>query len=303
MSRLTDISASPTIREYAQGLAQDSVSPVADFLAPTVPVSTSTGRYKIYTAKNRFHVPDTKRALGGNAAQLAFNAEDATYNCTPRALDFPVDMLEQAEADQLVNLMKEGAQMVAQAAALDHEKQVIDAALAAVGAGTAKTWNSSADPVADLDDAILSIIGAAAGTNVGVLFGATAFKIFKNAAAVRGRFIVGGKGLIVPSEAAAGQLLLANPEVRTSYMVRDTAAEGKAASYSFLLDSAILIFARKANPTRMDPSFMKTFRLMGKYMTPGTYSRDDGRVEVAKFDWSEDIKVTNSTACIRLNIS
>jgi hypothetical protein len=38
-------------------------------------------------------------------------------------------------------------------------------------------------------------------------------------------------------------------------------------------------------------------------MVPGSYMRDDGRVEVAKFDWSEDVQVTNSGAAIRLNIS
>jgi len=42
---------------------------------------------------------------------------------------------------------------------------------------------------------------------------------------------------------------------------------------------------------------------MNKFMVPGSYMRDDGRVEVAKFDWSEDVQVTNSTACVRLNIS
>ena len=89
----------------------------------------------------------------------------------------------------------------------------------------------------------------------------------------------------------------------TSYMIYDTAPEGKAESISFLLDSTILVFARKAAPTRRDPSFMKTFRLMNKFMVPGSYMRDDGRVEVAKFDWSEDVKVTNSAACVRLNVT
>ena len=79
--------------------------------------------------------------------------------------------------------------------------------------------------------------------------------------------------------------------------------EGKAAAYSFLLDSTVLIFSRMAQPSRLDPSFMKTFRLMNNYMVPSSYVRDDGRVEVAKFDWSEDVKVTNSAAAVRLNIS
>ena len=86
-------------------------------------------------------------------------------------------------------------------------------------------------------------------------------------------------------------------------MIYDMAAEGVAANINFLLDTAVLVFARKDAPTRRDPSFMKTFRLMNQFMVPGSYMRDDGRVGVAKFDWSEDVKVTNSTACVRLNIA
>ena len=210
------------------------------------------------------------------------------------------------------NMLREGATAVAEVAALSHEKSVIDAALAAVGAGTGKTWNSSADPIADVDDAILAVIKAAkygSLMGVGVLFGATAWKIFKNQEKVRGRFVVGnggGKaslGLAVPTEQSASQMFVGTPDVQTSYMIYDTAAEGLAESISFLLDSTVLIFARKEAPSRRDPSFMKTFRLMNRFMVPGSYMRDDGRVEVAKFDWSEDVKVTNSAACVRLNVA
>lgn len=308
MSRLSDISSSPVLKEFAQGAAQSQIMPVADFLAPTVEVPTSVGRYKKYTEKNRFRIPQTLRAIGGRAAELAFDVSDETFNCNPHALDYPVDNLEKLEAAELQDLLREGAVSCAEVAALAHEKAVIDTALAAVGAGTGKTWNSSADPVSDLDSAILDVIKAAkygSMMGVGVLFGTTAWKIFKNNAAVRGRIIAGGgkDSLAVPTEKIAGSLLIGNPDCRTSYMVYDTAPEGKAESISFLLDTAILIFARRANPTRRDPSFMKTFRLAGQYMVPGSYVREDGRVEVAKFDWSEDVKVTNSAAAIRLNIS
>ena len=312
MSRLSEISASPTLREFAQGAAQSSIMPVADFLAPTVEVPTSTGRFKKYTEKNRFHIPDTLRTLGGRAAELRFEVSDETFNCEPHALDYPVDNLEQLESEGMENMLREGATAVAEVAALSHEKSVIDAALAAVGAGTGKTWNSSADPIADVDDAILAVIKAAkygSLMGVGVLFGATAWKIFKNQEKVRGRFVVGnggGKaslGLAVPTEQSASQMFVGTPDVQTSYMIYDTAAEGLAESISFLLDSTVLIFARKEAPSRRDPSFMKTFRLMNRFMVPGSYMRDDGRVEVAKFDWSEDVKVTNSAACVRLNVA
>ena len=312
MSRLSDLSANPTLREYAQGAAQDAIMPVADYLAPTVEVATSTGRFKSYSEKNRFRIPNTLRALGGRATELKFDASDNTFNCEPHALDYPVDNLEQLEAEGLENMLREGMTAVAEVGALAHESSVITAALAAVGAGTDKTWGSSADPVADVDAAILSVIKAArygSLMGIGVLFGATAWSIFKNQSSVRGRFVIGtgaGKsslGLAVPTEASASQMFVGSPEVRTSYMIYDTAVEGVTADIDFLLDSTILVFARKKAPTRRDPSFMKTFRLMNQFMVPGSYERDDGRVEVAKFDWSEDVQVTNSAACERLNVT
>jgi hypothetical protein len=314
MSRLYDISTSPVLREYAQGAAQTAIMPVADFMAPTIEVPTSVGRFKRYTEKHRFHIPETLRSLGGRATELRFEATDATYNCDPHALDYPVDNLEQLEADGLEDMLREGITAVAEVAALSHEASVIGAALEAVGAGTDKTWGASADPVSDVDDAILSVIKAAkygSLMGVGILFGASAWSIFKNQEKVRGRFVVGngsgrasGKlGLAVPTEESAGQMFIGTPEVKTSYMIYDTAPEGVAEDVSFLLDSTVLVFARKAAPTRRDPSFMKTFRLMNKFMVPGSYMRDDGRVEVAKFDWSEDVQISNAAACIRLNVA
>lgn len=310
MSRLSDISASPVLREFAQGAAQSAIMPVADFLAPTVEVPTSVGRYKKYTEKDRFRIPSTLRSIGGRATELRFEVSDETFNCEPHALDYPVDNLEKLESEDLENALREGAVAVAEVAALSHEKSVIDAAMNAAGAGTAKVWGASADPVADVDAAILDVIKAVkygSLMGVGVLFGASAWCLFKNQDKVRGRFVIGngGKGgnLAVPTEDNAGQLFVGTPQVRTSYMVFDNAAPGVAEDVKFLLDTTVLVFARRPNPTRRDPSFMKSFRLMGKYMVPSSYMRDDGRVEVAKFDWSEDVRVTNSAAIKRLNVS
>jgi hypothetical protein len=204
----------------------------------------------------------------------------------------------------------EGATIVAEVAALVHEQNVINTALSATTTGAiAKTWSgtSGSDPVDDIDQQILSVIKAArygSLMGVGVLFGAGAWRIFKNATNVRSRFVAAGDEAIPNvTSADATKLFVANPEVRTSYMVVDTTKEGLAPNIQFLLDTSVLIFARLQNPTRRDPSFMKTFRLMGNYMVPGSYLRDDGRVEVAKFDWSEAIAVTNSTAAQLLTVS
>lgn len=306
MSRLSDLSASPMLKEYAQGAAQEAIQPVAEFLAPTVPVPTSIGRYKVYTEKNRFHIPKTLRGTGGVATTLSFNATDSTYNCEAHALDFPVDNLEQLEESGLENTLQEGATMVAEVAGLAHEKAVIDQALSALGAGTDITFGSSDDPVDILDGHLLTVVKAAkygSLMGVGVLMGATAFRKFKNNANVRARFTTaGGNAIPNVNPDSASALLLGQPDVRVSYMVYDSAAEGVAESLSFVLDSTIIVFARKAQPSRRDPSFMKTFRLIGNYMVPGTYEREDGRASVAKFDWSEAIVTTNSSCGVRLNV-
>lgn len=312
MSRLSAVSTTPVIKQFAQGAAQSAIQPVANFIAPPVDVPTSVGKYKVYTEKNRFRIPDTRRAIGGRATTIQFDATDATYNCDPHALDYPIDNLERLEAGDLEDALKEGAVAVAEVAGLAHEKTVIDAAIAAAGAGTGVVWQPGSactnDPVSVIDNAILAVIKAAkygSLMGVGVLFGATAWSLFKNAYNVKGKFVVGsGKGavgLAVPTEELASGLFLGNPQVKTSFMVYDAAAEGVAESIQFALDAAVLVFARKEQPSRRDPSFMKTFRLMGNWMVPGSYTRDDGRVEVAKFDWSEDVVVTNTTAVVRLN--
>jgi hypothetical protein len=295
------------LREYAQGAAQEAIQPVAEFLAPTVPVATMVGRYKVYDEKNRFHIPKTLRGLGGRATELSFAVTDATYNCAPHALDFPVDNLEEAEAEGLENTLQEGATMIAEVAGLAHEKAVIDAAYATLktvagSQATTPTWvtNTTDDPIALIDAAILNVIKAAkygSLMGVGVLFGATVFKAFKNSTAVRSRFVVSGSPAfpnVTPE--VASSLFIGTPDTRVSYMVYDDAPEGVAASMKFVLDKSVIVFAHKAQPTRRDPSFMKTFRLIGKFMVPGSYVREDGRSSVSKFDWSEDIRVTNSSA-------
>lgn len=308
MSRLSSLSAKPTVVSFAQGAAQRAIQPVADFIAPVVEVATSVGQYKKYTEKSRFRIPNTERPVGGRATRVAFDASDETYNCKPHALDYPVDDLEKIESDAAgENIINEGSQAVSEIAALAHEKKTVDLALAAAGAGTSLSVGSSDDVIDQIDTQIRAVILAAkygSLMGVGVLFGALAWQRVKNHVSVRNRFVSGGKNSFAnPTLEDVSSLLLAKPDARMSLMVYDDAAEGLAEDVKFVLDGNILVFARMANPTRRDPSFMKTFRLMGQWMKPGIYRTEDDRGEVVKYDWSEDVKVTNTAAIKRLNVS
>lgn len=305
MSRLSAITSKATLREYAQGAAQTATQPIADFLAPTVNVSAPAGYYKQYTEKSRFSVPESLRAINGNAVQLGWDAVDKRFDCQPHALDIPLDNLEILAEESVV---QEAAQMAAEVGALSHELAVSRKALAALTATDTDTTVAGFDFIQTLDQNILSVIKAAkygSLMGVGILFGAGAFVKFKNHKSVTGKFTVGvtAKGLIAPKVEDVGGLLVGGPEARVSMMVYDSAKPGSPEDINFVLDNQILIFARHPNPTRRDPSFMKTFRLASQWMVPGTYEKPDGRGEVIKMDWSEDVQITNTAAAQLLDIA
>ncbi len=304
MPTLAGLSSKPLIREYAQGAAQSAAQPIAGFVAPDVSVGNSNGRYKVYTAKSRFRIPETLRGYGGRATVLDFDASDETYDCQPHSIDVPVDIQAEGSQEDINAALMEAADEAAAVGSLSHEKRVVDLVQDTLTA-VSKDWGANADPVDDIDDQILAVLKAAKyGSLMGVriLFGADAFKVFKNHPAVAKKFVVGtGKGsqgvsLAQPTIDAAGELFIGRPESRISAMVYDDAPEGKDEDIEFILSNQILVFATLDSPTRRDPSFMKTFRLRNRWMQPGSYQRDDGRVEMAKFDWSADVKVTNSSA-------
>jgi len=305
MSRFSSLSSNPTLRQYSQGAAQRAIRPVANFIAPPVEVPTTTGKYKEYDQRHRFSIPETKRGLGGRANRIGFSASDKTFNCEPNALDLPIDNLEKLTDDEgLLYYAQEGADMLADVAGLAHERDVITAALGAVGSGTDKNFLATGfDPVDAIDEQIMAVMKASKnGAPVRVLFGATAWRLTKNNAEVKKRLVANVKTQTASVDLSAFRsLLFGEPEMMMSLMVQDTAPEGVAENIAFLLDRQILVFAANEAPTRLSPDFMKTFRLRGQWMVPGAFDSEDGRSEVLKMDWSEDIKITNSAAAKRIN--
>jgi hypothetical protein len=306
--KLAAVTSKPMVREYAQGAAQGAMEQlaVASFLAPTVQVAGMIGRYKRYNQKHRFRLPKTRRVLGGPATQIGFTADDALFQANANALDFPVDNLEKLEGDDLVNVVNEASDMVSEIAALSWENEVINNALGALGAGTNAVWDAATDPVKYLDNIILDTLKAAkSGSMMGVrlLWGATAWLIFKNHPKVTAKFSSKAGTNPQVTQQMASSLLLTEPEIQTTYSVYDTAPEGIAENIQFLLDAKVIVFACKDKPTRLDPSFMKTFAPRGQFMVPGTYPLQDQRGEVVKFDWNCVAEVTNEDAGTLLNIA
>lgn len=302
---LATLSGRPTIQEYAQGAARDATSALADFIAPTVPVSKHTGKYKEYDMETRFKIPETLRGLGGPATVLAFDRNDKEFNCAPHALDTPLDNIEIEEAEG-EDLIKEASDDASWLGGLAHERKVVTLALTRAGAAAGGAWLNPAgdfDPVAEVNASIVNVIKNAGGGNiqVGIAMDPTALITFFAHAKTKGYFP--GMDSIAPTVENLQKLFIGQTKAQVSFMVADTAPAGKAKAINWMMAAKVLVFARSPNPTRRDPSFMKTFRLRNRWMEVGMYAKPDGRGEVVKLDWSEDVKVTNSAAAELFTLS
>lgn len=304
MSKVLSImAANPFLKQFAHDHHQRSVRQVANFIAPSVEVPSLTFKYKKFDAKHRFKRPETRRAPGGPATVIGFDATDAEVTLVPRALDFPFDNLENLSAEVIVNMIQDGMILLSDSATLDHEVDVIDKALAAAGSGTDSNWESdSVDPIKILNAEIRAVKKAARNSaTIKVLFGLEALDRFGTNKNVRARYNGDKKGIATPTLEEISRMLLTGPEVDYADMVQDTAAEGLADSIDFIMSDQVLIFASNSTPNRMDASFMKTFRLMGNWMKPGSYTSADERDEILKLDWAGLVAVTNSDAIRRVN--
>lgn len=311
-STIAQLASSPLLTQFAITASQKAVRPVGNFISPLCEVPDMNFRYKVYTDKHRYKVPNTRRPAGSPATVLGFSADDVSAILEPNALDFPIPNAGALSEESLSYSIMEAQSILADASALALEQEILNIAIAgaAAASGTAASdfTSSSVDPISVLDDAILTVTKAAKnGAAVKVLFGTTKFKQFRNNSNVRSRFIIGkgaaGSAVIAPNINDVGSLLMTNPEVQLSMMVVDTAAAGLSESISFLLDTQVIVFASNSTPNRMDPSFMKTFARMGGFFQPGQYVSTDQRDEVLKMDWFTLPKITNTAAVIGITTS
>lgn len=300
------LSALQMLQQYAQDAARSNVMRVADFLAPTVEVAMQHGRYWIHDKDTPLRIPITRRGVGGTATQVVFGDAKGSFDCEPHALDTPLDELEIAEADQSAysSIVQERADVIAWMGGLSHENRVLGIATAALGAGTAVDWGANGDPVSDLNDAMFDIVKNVLGgssTQLRLLIGADVWKRLHLHPKLIERIPNGAtsgrkQGVKSISIEDFGKMLALSAEANVSLSVYDAAAEGQDPNLTWTFANGIVVFAANPTPNRMDPSFMKTFRLRNYWMKLGEYEKEDGRGRVIKFDWSADPKVANSDA-------
>ena len=201
-SRISQLATSPLLTNYAITQSQKAIRPVGQFISPLCEVPDLTFRYKIYTDKNRYRVPDTKRQPGGKVTSIGFTADDGSAILEPNALNFPIPNVDGLSDEALSFSIMEGQSILADSSGLALESEIVTiaqaAALASPLTAAIDYTDDGVDSIADLDNLILSVTKAAKnGAPVKILFGTTKFKQFRNNKNVKSRYIVaanGGKG-------------------------------------------------------------------------------------------------------------
>ena len=318
MSRLTEIARANNLTSYIAGAFTTAAAAEINFLAPTVPVSELLVNVATYDSNAPFRVPDTRRAMHGDAVQLEFGGSNSDVALEVHAADAPIDLVYAGEGGQarsdgslLIDLQSAGL-MAATACATGRFQRVLAAASTAAGSATSITMNTSGlDVIDESDAAILDVVKACGGASnlveVRLLWGTTALRLCRKHSSLKDRVsggaTKGASAANVTLESINAMTIIPTTS-RVSTSVVENSKPGAASSRAFLLTNRLYVFAASAVPTRNDPSALKLLQKGNDPVNPsGFYLSADGRKEKVKFDWAEKVHAGNSGAIKALDFA
>ena len=296
-----------TLTNYARGIAQDRRSSVAEFLAPSVPVGTSSGKFKQFNDQNAFQIVPTDRAIGGKARRLEFLTSDGSYNCSPQALEISIDDHERDQAGDGDPLGLEQAKIdtLLTSALISHENKVLTAVKAGISAvGSRGVWSdlTTNDPIKELDEQIKAIAIATGMMPNRIAIGIGAWYILRNHAKTLARQ-PGQLNIGISLDQLKG-MLMAPVDVMVGVLSKDTVKVGATTSKANIVGDEVFIFHGSTSPTLYDASFAKTFRTTrGGVDSVKQYREESANSDILAINWSEDIQVVSTTCARRLTIS
>lgn len=231
-----------------------------DKVFPQVPVMKDTDLYRVYD--RNFKVPETKRAAKGVAREFQFEVSTSTYALEQHALKDYVGVDEAENYDQ-GSLQVDTTDNLTDAIYRRIELSVanlftttswsLNVSLAAANAWTANTTVS--DPVPIVDTATSTVIANSGKTTNFMILPRDGYIAAKNHVSVLDR--VKYTSAEVSTAMLAG--LFSVPELLVPTAVQDTAAEGVAASISYMWGDVAFLGWKPASPGLKTPSCGYTF--------------------------------------------
>ena len=297
-----------TLNQFAKGLFQQTSNPIADFLAPVVSTGAADFTVIDYAKRSSFQVPSAKRAIGGDSTAVATDGERVSISLQPYGLH---DMIDKHELDRATT--GEGSRLLREARVQNLVSQAgnsrLSETLTALRAGvsaTSSNWGS-VDPVDAIDAQIEAISNATGLMANRIVFSLAAWRIFKNAAAVKARITSGNTKTRTATVLLndVGSLFL-NPsvEVMVGTSVFDAKLNATESKANALTDTnpEVWIFNASQNSNTFDPGAFKTFRVRANPIDGVRISQKDYGEKIM-VDWTESAYVNNAAAAARLTVT
>lgn len=310
---LSNLAYVQELTDYAVGQFNDSKNVIADFIAPTVQVATPTGYFKKFSNRQAFQAVDTRRALGGAARRLTFDATDGQFNCQPQALETAIDQFlvgDGIDPKVAMNLYQGYTNYLTSVAAVAYETSVFNfvqtqvTAQSGIGTGwTAMTGSTAtANPLREIESQVFAM-----ATNIGVMpnrivFGPNAWLATKYNANTRALF---GLANTVSNGQVMDQLSSLGLETKVAIVASDANNLGQTTKSNSVIAGTndIWIFYASPAPSIFDRTAVKVFQVGQGFGGMKTYWEDPSNSNIFRMDWSFDIQMASSEAIRRITVS
>lgn len=255
----------PVLTTVAQGYRNADL--VGFSLFPQVPVDLRGGKVIVF-GKEAFKTYRTARSPGSavKRIQIAYGSDSYALESHSLAAVVPWEIGHEAQSYPGIDLTSVSVQAVMQSMLLELELQQAKLATTAGNyatdnkltlSGTSQWSSSSADPIAAIDSAREAIRSATGVYPNTLLFGPTAWKAFKNNAAVTDRIKYTQRALV--TEAIAANLV----EIPNVVVGKGVAAADDGTMSDIWGNYAILAYTAIGAMNAAQPSYGYTYRLRG----------------------------------------
>jgi len=233
-----------TLTNYAVGIAGDSASELANFIAPIVPTGAQHGQFKVFEKADAFQIYNTARAVGGPNTRIEFNASDAFFNCKPQGLEIAIDDSERDPGAKPLAIEKAKIRTLVINTNTGHEAKVFDLVKSAkAAAADVGVWDGDADVdvVDEIDGQIQGVLADTGMMPNRMVIGVGAWKVIKNHPSIKSRLSDNQKEGATLTQFAS---MLLNPkiEIKVGILGRSDSKPGKAGTKSNIVGSEVFIF-------------------------------------------------------------
>lgn len=251
---------------------QDGRNFVNDKIFPSIGVQKQSNKYFVYDKGDSLRIHTQIRAGGTESAGAGFDINQDNYFCDPFALHHDVNDQDRVNADEPIDLDRDGTEFVTQDIMMKKENDFFQAFFQTGIWGTDKDgstadfvqWDlASSNPITDVEDFVEIIVSntGVSPEDITLTYSPDVWRIVKNHPEVLDRIKYTQTGIVSASLVAAAMGI---KQVLVARGVVNTAAKGQAATVGFMapLKTALLTYA-PASPSMKKPSAGYTFDWTG----------------------------------------